>query len=211
VTTEWWPVAGIRLTVADVELRPTVEADLSPLAGLKPLDLELNPARTTYGRGDLDRGSWTFQSYWRSVGNWRPESWNLEFSVFHRGELVGVQALEGEEFARARTVDSSSWLVPEARGRGVGKAMRLAVLALAFDGLQAELAVTEAWQDNHASLGVSRSLGYVDNGWYRHTREPGSVDTMARMRLTRADFMQQHAGHGVRIENLAPSLPFFGL
>lgn len=208
---EYWPIFDLRLSVGEVELRPTVDADLQPLADLKPRDLELNPARTTFGRGDVDRGSWTYQSYWQSVGNWRPDSWNLEFSVFHRDELRGIQTLEGEHFARLRTVDSSSWLVPEARGQGLGKAMRLAVLALAFEGLHAEMAITEAWHDNHSSLGVSRALGYVDNGWYLHTKEPDQVATMVRMRLARGTFEEHNAGHGVRIDNLEPCLPLFGL
>ena len=42
--------------------------------------------------------------------------------------------------------------------------MRGAVLALAFDGLGAESATTEAFVDNPASAGVSRALGYRPNG-----------------------------------------------
>jgi RimJ/RimL family protein N-acetyltransferase len=213
VSNPYWPLFDLRLRIDDITLRPTIDADLQPLADLKPRDVELNPVRTRFDRGDLDRGSWTHQAHWQSIGTWRPESWNLGFSVFRDNGLVGVQTLEGDEFARRRTVDSSSWLVEAARGQGVGKAMRLAVLALAFDGLGAELAVTEAWQDNAASLGVSTALGYVDNGWYRHDREAavGGVDTMTRMRLTRAAFEQRNAGHGVQIDNLEPCLPFFGL
>ena len=51
--------------------------------------------------------------------------------------------------------------------------MRTAVLALAFEGLDAEIALTEAWSDNEASLGVSRSLGYLPNGSVRHRRDDG--------------------------------------
>ena len=39
--------------------------------------------------------------------------------------------------------------------------MRRAVLALAFGPLGAEAAITSAWPDNGASLGVSQSLGYL--------------------------------------------------
>ncbi len=208
---EYWPIFGIRLRAGDVELRPTVDDDLRFLAELQPGDLELDPARTMYGRGAVDRGTWSYQSYWRSIGNWRPDSWNLQFSVFEDGVLRGVQTLEGDDFARLRTVDTSSWLIPEARGRGLGKAMRLAVLALAFEGLHAELAITEAWQDNHASLGVSHALGYVDNGWYLHAKEPDEVATMVRMRLARGRFEEHNPDHGVRIDALEPCLPFFGL
>jgi RimJ/RimL family protein N-acetyltransferase len=207
-----WPLFGLRLRVGELELRPTVDADLPRLAHLHPPDLELDPARPRYGiDSDAERRAWIFQSFWRSVGNWRPESWNLQFSVFADGALVGAQGLEGDEFARRRTIDSWSWLTSSARGRGIGKAMRLAVLALAFDGLDAQFAVTEAWHDNHASLGVSRALGYVDNGWYPHDREPDRVDSMIRMRLTREIWQQRHFAHGVSMENLTPCLAFFGL
>jgi RimJ/RimL family protein N-acetyltransferase len=67
--------------------------------------------------------------------------------------------LEGQDFLVRRTVDSSSQLRTDARGRGWGKQMRRAVLALAFGPLGAELAVTSAWHHNRASLGVSRALG----------------------------------------------------
>jgi RimJ/RimL family protein N-acetyltransferase len=219
VSSRYWPLFDLRLRVGNVELRPTVDADLTPLAGLKPADVELDPARPSYGDG-IDRGSWTFQSYWRSVGNWRPESWKLECSVYADGALVGVQCLEGDDFARMRTVDSSSWLITEARGRGIGKAMRLAVLALAFDGLGAEVAVTEAWQDNASSLGVSRSLGYAENGSYRHARDDSGhtrddgrrdVDEMVRLRLDRDTWLARHRNHSVMIENLEPCLPLFGI
>ena len=38
------------------------------------------------------------------------------------------------------------------------------MLAFAFDGLGARVAETEAFLDNAASNGVSRSLGYEENG-----------------------------------------------
>ena len=42
--------------------------------------------------------------------------------------------------------------------------MRAAVLSFAFDGLGARVAESAAFPDNLASSGVSRSLGYEDNG-----------------------------------------------
>jgi len=219
VTHRFWPLFDLRLRIGTIELRPIADADLTPLANLKPLDVELNPANPVYAvaPGRIATGITVHQSLWQSRGAWRPESWNLEFTVVADGAVVGVQCLEADEFARRRTVDSASWLITDARGRGIGKAMRLAVLALAFDGLGAEMAVTEAWHDNHGSLGVSRSLGYVDNGFYRHDRAASAdfpeagVDDMARMRLSRAEFINRHPYHGVVIENLEPCLPYFGL
>ena len=102
------------------------------------------------------------QDYWRARGSWRPDSWALSFGAFRDGELVGYQGLEGDDFARLRTVDSWSFLTGAARGQGLGKQMRAAVLALAFGALGARFAITSAWTDNHASLAVSRALGMAD-------------------------------------------------
>ena len=44
------------------------------------------------------------------------------------------------------------------------------MLALAFEHLSAEAAVTEVFQDNHASQGVSRKLGYEHDGISRDAR-----------------------------------------
>ena len=103
-----------------------------------------------------------------------------------------------------------SSLGPGWRGRGVGRAMRLCVLALAFDGLGAQAAQTSAWPDNAASLGVSRSLGYADNGVVRHHAR-GRVADMPRMRLTRQVFAERHHRHGVRITGLDRCRHLFGV
>ena len=113
------------------------------------------------------------QEYWQGWGRWSIPSWVLTFVVEVDGRIRGIQTLEGEDFPMLRTVDSASWLVPEVRGMGVGKAMRAAVLALAFGPLEAQCAITSAWEDNHASLGVSRSIGYQPNGQHRHRRDDG--------------------------------------
>jgi RimJ/RimL family protein N-acetyltransferase len=88
------------------------------------------------------------------------------------------------QFATFQAVDTGSWLGRGQHGRGLGKEMRGAVLALAFDGLGAEVATTEAFLDNPASAGVSRSLGYVPNGTGSIAPEGVSRPT-ERFRLTR--------------------------
>ncbi len=212
VSHAYWPVFDLRLRDDRLLLRPVTEADLGPLADLLPPDVEQNPALPSFGIGAAraGRGVAVHQEYWHSLGTWRPDSWNLGFVVLLDDAPVGVQRLEADGFAARRTVDSSSWLVTGARGRGIGTAMRRAVLALAFDGLAAEVAETSAWHDNAASLGVSRALGYVDNGVYRHANGD-RVDDMVRMRLTRQTWRGRHAGHPVDVEGLDACLPFFGI
>lgn len=206
----YWPLFDLRLTIGDLTLRPVTEADLIPLATVQPADLETDPGLPSLSADPAQRHAMTvFQSYWSHLGGWRPDSWRMPFAVVEAGEVIGWQDLEAREFAVLRTVETSSWLTPSRQGRGIGKAMRLAVLALAFDGLAAEAAETEAWHDNAASLGVSIAVGYADNGRTRHRRGDG-VDDMVRLRMTRAQWLARHHDHGVTMEGLEPCRSMFG-
>jgi RimJ/RimL family protein N-acetyltransferase len=207
-----WPLFDLRLRTPDLELRVATETQVSRLADILPVDLEKDPTLPTYAYDEprVARGVSTMQGYWRAFGTWRPDSWTLPFVVFRDGELIGEQALEGDDFARLRTVDSFSVLVPQARGHGYGKQMRDAVLALAFGPLQAACAITSAWHDNHASLGVSRALGYLPNGQHLHRRDDGA-DVMVHLRLTREDWLARPDRPEIEISGFEPCLPLFGL
>jgi chromate reductase len=208
----YWPLADLRLTSADLTLRPMTEADLTTVSDLLPDDFDLDPAATRYPAFDdrTNRGVIMHQSYWWCYGTWRPEAWYLSFVVLADGEIVGWQQLKGRDFPTLRTVDSASFLISQVRGRGYAKQMRSAVLALAFGPLEAQVAVTSAWHDNHASLGVSRALGYQPNGELR-TARAGGADEMVHLRLARADWLASGLGGDVRIEGFDACRPFFGL
>jgi RimJ/RimL family protein N-acetyltransferase len=210
----YWPLFDLRLRVAGLELRPMTEADLTQLADELPDDLEQDPAATTYdvAQARQRRGIVVHQGYWKHYGTWRPDEWRLNFVVRLGGAMIGVQELEGNEFRTLRTVDTSSYLAAEARGRGWGKQMRTAVLALAFGPLAAEAAITSAWHDNGASLGVSRALGYQPNGVSRMAREGGrGVDVLTHLLLTRDDWLASGQGDAVEIDGFGPCRPLFGL
>jgi RimJ/RimL family protein N-acetyltransferase len=211
--TRYWPMFDLGLTTPDLHLKHLTEGDLASLAAILPDDAEQDPSSTSYPDLDRDRnrGVVLHQDYWRARGSWRPESWALSFGAFRDGELVGYQGLEGDDFARLRTVDSSSFLTGSARGQGLGKQMRSAVLALAFGGLGARFAITSAWADNHASLSVSRALGYVDNGVSVHQRGEGAAE-MAHMRLTREQWLASGWADHVVVAGLDERcMTFFGL
>ncbi|MGI8993920.1 MAG: GNAT family N-acetyltransferase [Nocardioidaceae bacterium] len=212
MTHRYWPMFDIRITTPDLELRHLTEADLSSVADILPADAEQDPAATTYNGLDTarNRGAVVHQEYWRARGGWRPESWALSFGVFQSGELVGYQGLEGDDFVRLRTVDSSSFLTPAARTRGWGKQMRAAVLALAFAHLDARFAITSAWSDNHASLAVSRALGYADNGVKAHARGEAAGE-MTHLRLTRQTWLASHWPEQVSVSGVEECKEFFGL
>jgi RimJ/RimL family protein N-acetyltransferase len=196
----YWPLFDLRIDAPDLSLRPMAEADQAAVADLLPDDVELDPAATRYVTGDaqVERGIVVHQAYWRAYGTWRPEAWRLNFVVSAAGQIIGAQELEGVDFLTLRTVDTSSFLVRSARGRGYGKQMRRAVLALAFGPLDAHAAITSAWHDNAASLGVSRALGYQPNGELFHPRGD-SVDVMVHMRLRRADWLASSAADDIQI------------
>jgi RimJ/RimL family protein N-acetyltransferase len=88
--------------------------------------------------------------------------------------------------------------------------MRRAVLALAFDHLGARAAITSAWHDNHASLGVSRSLGYQPNGESLLARGDG-VDTLVHLRMTVEDWRSAGGAADVSVTGVPEVLPLFGL
>ena len=211
--THHWPLLDLRITVGDLELRPLVEADLAAVVRAMPADLEQNPHATRFAvPEDVHRAVVVHMEYWRSYGTWKPDAWRFHLAVRRDGELIGLQELQGNDFPTLRTVDTSSWLVPEVRGTGLGKAMRRAVLSLAFDHLGALAAITSAWHDNHASLGVSRSLGYRPNGETFLAREgtDDGVDTLVHLRLTRDDWVAGGGGAGITVEGVDAMRPWFG-
>lgn len=219
----YWPLHEIRLTVGNLTLTPMTEHDLDTLATLQPPDLELDPRATRYAGLDesSSRGVVLHQAYWRSMGTWSPDDWNVIFVVRRGTQPLGLQGLEGLDFRVLRTVDTSSWLVAEERGAGVGTAARRAVLVLAFDHLGAQAAVSSAWHDNHASLGVSRRLGYHPNGevFMARAQHPDGVDRLLHLRMTLADWRRSGGGSGVGVggattvvvEGLMAALPLFDL
>jgi RimJ/RimL family protein N-acetyltransferase len=207
-----WPMFDIRLTTPDLELRHLTESDLDSLAAIFPEDVEFDPSSTTYDALDLagNRRVGVYQTYWRGRAGWCPESWALSFGVFRDGQLVGYQGLEGDDFSTLRTVDSSSFLTAAVRGQGLGKQMRAAVLTLAFGPLGARFAITSAWIDNRASLGVSRALGYVDNGVTADRRDDIAAE-MAHLRLTREQWTASGWRRQIRVSGVEECLAFFGL
>lgn len=207
-----WPLFGLHLRSGDIRLRPVREEDLPHLAAIQPDDYEHDPRAKAFQGLDATqhRARLVYQDYWRSMGTWSPASWSLAFVVEHEDAVVGIQSLEADDFLAVRTVDSGSWLVRSVRGRGIGVAMRMAVLSLAFDHLGARAAVTSARRDNGASLGVSKHLGYRDNGVSLNASGSGLTE-LEHMRLTRAGWQSSTRSAQVYVTGLEPCLPWFGL
>ena len=88
--------------------------------------------------------------------------------------------------------------------------MRVAILGLAFDHLGAQAAITSARIENAASLGVSRHIGYRDNG-VSTSRSPTGLCQLQHMRLTRAQWRDASLGDSVTVTGLSGCALDFGL
>src|SRR5262249_58217582 len=142
-----------------------------------------------------ERARSTMQYHWSRWGSWQPSDWTLELVVIRDGVVVGSQGVGGRDFAVLREVSTGSWLGRHYQGRGIRTHMRAAVLHLAFEGLKARHAGSAAFEDNAASLGVSRKLGYPGDGTESHTVR-GRPAVVRRLRLTRADWPAPRTGPG---------------
>jgi RimJ/RimL family protein N-acetyltransferase len=149
------------------------------------------------------------RAVWSGRGRVSAGSWRLYFVVVIDGEPVGMQDLSGIDFATFGTVTTFSWLSPDARGGGFGKEMRQAVLHLAFEGLRAREAGSDAFVDNRASNRISEALGYVPNGvsWDTRRGEPAQIKCW---RLTREQWAEQRRDD-IELAAVADCLPVLGI
>lgn len=207
-----WPLYDLRLGTDRLELRLPDEAEIRQLcatarAGIHPAgEMPFGVAWSIKPSPRFEREF--IQWHWKQRADWTPEAWSLELAVFLDGRPIGSQALIARQFSTFRTVSTGSWLGREFQGRGLGKEMRGAVLALAFDGLGAEAATTEAFLDNPASAGVSRALGYEPNGLGSIAPE-GVARPTERFRLSRPGWLARTRPL-VRIEGLDRCRDMFG-
>jgi len=208
-----WPLYDLRLSTGDIVLRYPTEAELPAFvevieAGIHPLDempfgIAWTDVPTT--RRNIDSYQW----WMGSRGRWAAASWVLTMGVWERGRPVGFQDLRGDDFSVFRTVSTGSWLGREFQGRGIGRSMRQAILAFAFDHLGAEVAETEAFLDNPASNKVSLAVGYEPNGFGRLAPRGVARETQ-KFRLTR-DAWRSRPRPDVRVDGLEGCLELFGL
>lgn len=213
MASEFWPLVGLRLRTPLLELRWPSQADLDVLAALAA-DGVHDPAVQPFGVawtdvGPAERARSVLQYHWSRWAAWTPADWRLELAVVRDGVVVGTQGLSGTDFAIRREVATGSWLGRAFQGQGIGTQMRAAVLALAFEGLDARYACSGAFEDNAASLGVSRKLGYADDGIELFTSR-GRPVVSRRLRLDRAAW-QAARTVPVELVGLEPCLPDFGL
>ena len=207
-----WPLFDLRVRTERLELRLATDDELVELidaakAGIHP------PEEMPFGVPWTDAASPVFersflQHHWEGRATWRPERWTLHLTIFLDGRPIGDQEVGASDFRVLRTVGTGSWIAASHQGRGLGKEARVAVLALAFDGLGAEVALSDAFVDNAASTAVSRALGYEPNGVTRLAPR-GVARELQGWRMTREAWLGRRRGP-VAIDGLDGCLEQFG-
>ncbi|AKU16957.1 GNAT family N-acetyltransferase [Luteipulveratus mongoliensis] len=205
-----YPLLDVRISTPKLELRGATDELLDELAEVvragkthaepAPYDdpmsfYEIDP--------DVRVAKW-LQAVWRRRGKVEPDAWRLNFIVMVDGRAVGEQTLSGVQFSTLGTVASFSWLSVDERGRGLGHEMRAAILHLAFEGLGAKEAGSDAFVDNESSNAISRGLGYEPNGSEWATRQ-GDPALLNRWKLTRPTW-EQHRRDDIQLHDLEAGL-----
>ncbi len=208
-----WPLFGLTLRTERLVLRPPTDEDLPSLlhavdAGIHdPAEMPFSVAWTDVE--PVTRRRSALQHWWRQRADWTPERWGLTLVVLQDDRPVGVQDLGAQSWPVLREVGTGSWLTRSAQGQGIGKEMRTAVLDLAFHHLGAVRARTGAVVGNAPSIGVTRALGYRDNG-SSFDAPRGTPVEVSRWVLERDTWLARGA-QKTQVTGLEPCLPMFGL
>jgi RimJ/RimL family protein N-acetyltransferase len=213
VLADLWPQYGLTISTPRLQLRLPREEELAALALLAAKGVhrpDERPFLTPWTEGSPeDRAKAVLQGQWSELGEWSQAAWSLGFGVFRQGEPLGMVTLRARDFLVVREVTTSSWLGIDHHGKGYGTEARIGLLTLAFDHLGARAARTEAFQDNHASQGVSRKLGYEHDGISVDARGDEAV-VSDRLRLTK-DRWAQEEHMPVKVDGIAACRSKFGL
>ena len=208
-----WPLFGLRVETPRLTLVYPADSDLDVLNALASRGIH-DPGTMPFAipwTDDLPdvRPRNSLQFWWGLRATWKTAKWTLNMMVKQGDQVVGIQAINATDFAVTRVVESGSWLGRAHQGHGIGKEMRAAILHLAFVGLGAERAASGAFENNAASLAVSKALGYVENGDDILLRR-GEPARLIRLVLHRRDW-EKNRRDDIQIHGLEPCLPMFGI
>ncbi|GAB3611568.1 GNAT family protein [Humibacter ginsengiterrae] len=193
-----WPAAGIVARAGALELRwmdDDLILELARLAVRGVHDPDRMPFGTPWTRGTPDqimRGMLAYQ--WAKRTAIAPGKFRLEYAVLVDGVIVGSQGAGAKDWDVLHRANTGSWLGLEYQGRGIGTRMRMLMLHLLFEGLDASEATSGAFSDNPASNAVSRKTGYLNDGTEAIARE-GTPATLNRFRMPRERWLEVRANH----------------
>jgi RimJ/RimL family protein N-acetyltransferase len=188
-----WPPFGVRVTCGPLVMRPLRDDDFPEVlavvhAGIHGPDfMPFSFPWTDFEGAEQERQF--LQYHWGERASLKPEAWALDLGVWHEGRFVGVQGVATRDFPVTRTGETGSWLGMEFHGRGIGTLMRQAICVLCLDHLGFEEVTSAAFADNQPSQGVSRKVGYRENGERRFVRK-GSLATMVQLVLRPEDLVR---------------------
>ena len=207
-----WPLFDLRLRTPNLELRLPTDDDLIALARVARAGV-VDEDRTVFLVPWHKLPSPAFESqfllhFWADRGSWDPSKWHLPLAVIADGQPIGIQEMIGHDFAIKHVIKSGSWLGRDFQGRGLGTEARAAILALAFDGLGADMAESGYFEGNAASARVSEKLGYRLVGDEIYAIE-GKRALEMKVRVTRETWQSQLVP--VTIEELEPCLKLMGV
>ncbi|MDQ1425625.1 MAG: hypothetical protein QOD72_3123 [Acidimicrobiaceae bacterium] len=208
-----WPQFKLFLRTPRIALRYPDDDDVMALADLAaagihdPSTMPFSIPWTDIKPPQQQRN--TIQHLGSRRADWRPDQWHLPFAIVVDGAVAGVHDVFAVDFAIRRVVATGSWLGRAYQSRGIGRAMRAAVLHFAFAGLGAHRAESGAFTDNLKSLAVSRRLGYRDNGRDVVVRR-GEAATLVRLVLEHPDWLPNRRDD-VEIVGFDACRPLFGL
>lgn len=208
----YWPLFDLVVRTPRLEVRypdDDLLVELAAVAGQGVHDAGTMPFLHPWTRSaspELERSA--LKHWWGARASWSAEDWNFVGAVVSDGRAIGVQDLLGKHFAVTRAVSTGSWLGRAFQGLGLGKEMRAAMLHLAFAGLGADVAYSGAFEDNPASLAVSRALGYEANGDRLHDRE-GKAAREIGLKLTRSAWTRRRR-HDIDLVGLDACRDWFG-
>ncbi len=209
-----WPLFDVVVRTPRIELRHPDDdmcLELTKVAGI-----DMFPDGDVYFMSDWLseesplREQNSFKYWWSRRATWSVDDWTLVMAVIVDGHLAGVQEVGAQSFPAKRSVHTGSWLAAPFQARGVGREMREAILHLAFAGLGAKEALSEAFEGNERSIRDSRGVGYEDNGQSLGLRAGKFPAVHFGFRMSAERFAERRRDDIV-IENLEPCLPMFGL
>jgi RimJ/RimL family protein N-acetyltransferase len=206
-----WPLFGLVVTTPRLTLRyvdDELGAELAQLAARgihDPATMPFAEPWTDADSPELERN--TMRYYWRNRAETSSAHWDLNMTVWREQTVVGMCSVTADDFPVTRTASTGSWLGREYQGHGLGREIRRAALCLIFTGLDADRATTSAWHDNAASLGVTRSLGYVETGSRIQPRRD-QPDTMLDFAMTNRQWLASHVSEDIELTGIEPVRQF---
>jgi len=208
-----WPLFDLSVSTPRVTMRYLTDGLGTQLAELAahgihdPATMPFSEPWTDIAPPELQRNSLRY--FWRCRAEISPRQWHLNLAVQEDDDLVGVCSVDATDFPTMRTATTGSWLGRRYQGRGLGREMRQAALHLLFVGLDATCARTRAWHDNVASLHVTRSLPYTEDGAYREMRRDRE-DTMLSFSMSRGQW-ETVRRNDIQIRGIGPVREFLEL